>query len=184
MGTAEDLAKEKERNATLKATLDGLKAQQTTETTGPTAAAEKAAKKMEVINMQKTEEALKQKIEQKELAVQHLLQQMKEDKEDLKKINAEMDGVRNSGKAVWETVGFLTHPYHDPFHTGLSKRTPTGTRAPSRSPGPPHAPSALAGRVTSALCVQPLRVPTRAAARLNALPPLAQPTPLCVGARH
>ena len=46
--------------------------------------------------------------------------------EDQTKVVGEIDAIRNSGKAVWETVGWATHAYHDPFHTGLSKRTPTG----------------------------------------------------------
>lgn len=120
-----ELAKEKERNEVLRATLSTINSPVLpTAQTG--AAHSKAQKKIEMLAMQAKEEELKQKVERKELAVQHLLQQMKEDKEDLKKLSEEMDAVRNSGKAVWETVGFSTHPYHDPFHTGLSKRTPTG----------------------------------------------------------
>ncbi|KAL1524163.1 hypothetical protein AB1Y20_019072 [Prymnesium parvum] len=118
------LAKEKERNEMLKATLATLTSPKTASQSS--GAAQKAQKKMEMLAMQQKEGELKQKIEKKELAVQHLLEEMKEDKEDLKKVNEEMDAIRNAGKAVWETVGFSTHAYHDPFHTGLSKRTPTG----------------------------------------------------------
>ena len=31
-----------------------------------------------------------------------------------------------NSKPAWETTGYNTLPYRDPFHTGLSKRTPTG----------------------------------------------------------
>eukprot|EP00966_Prymnesium_polylepis_P113299 2620022-Prymnesium_polylepis.1 len=132
-----ELAKEMARNEALRAKLTELKPAAATSV--GSGAAVKAQKKMEVLGMQKNEEGLKQKIEKKELQVQHLLHQMKEDKEDLKKLNEEMDAVRNSGKAVWETVGFLTHPYHDPFHTGLSKRTPTGASRGRAVRTPRHA---------------------------------------------
>ena len=122
------LKAEQERNAALRATLANLNASSSSSAAPVGSSAQKAQQKVEIIGMQKDEEGLKQKIEQKELAVQHLMQQMKEDKEDLNKLSTEMDTMRNAGKAIWESVGFDTIPYHDPFHTGLSKRTPTGAR--------------------------------------------------------
>ena len=122
-----ELAYEKERNAMLKATLSGMMASEKAAAPSPVPASViNANKNLAVINLQEQEATLKHKIEQKELAVQHLLAAIKEDKEDQKKVVGEMDAIRNSGKAVWETVGWATHAYHDPFHTGLSKRTPTG----------------------------------------------------------
>ena len=48
--------------------------------------------------------------------------------QEMKQVQEEIDKERSSGKAVWETVGIQTVSYRDPFHTGLSKRTPTGAR--------------------------------------------------------
>ena len=69
---------------------------------------------------------LREKIEQQELAVKQINQTLKEDNQALKKLQGEIDKERSSGKSVWETVGISTIQYKDPFHTGLSKRTPTG----------------------------------------------------------
>lgn len=49
-----------------------------------------------------------------------------EDREDMRQIQHKIEDTRNVGKSSWELTGFNTIPYRDPFHTGLSKRTPTG----------------------------------------------------------
>ena len=78
--------------------------------------------------MQEKELSLKQKVEQQELTIKQVQQTVKENQQALKAVQAEIDKERSSGKSVWETVGISTVPYRDPFHTGLSKRTPTGAR--------------------------------------------------------
>jgi hypothetical protein len=71
---------------------------------------------------------LSQKIKRAELAKKQLDDEIKETTESLNKTNGDIDKERSSGKAVWEMVGIKTVAYRDPFHTGLSKRTPTGER--------------------------------------------------------
>ena len=121
------IAEETARNESLKAALASLKG-------GPTAgapagvpeSAAKAAVAMRIIALSEKELEMKQKIEQQELAVKQINQTLKEDNQALKKLQGEIDKERSSGKSVWETVGISTIQYKDPFHTGLSKRTPTG----------------------------------------------------------
>lgn len=86
----------------------------------------KAQSKLRVIELSKKELELKQSIEQMELTVRQTQAMIKEKQQDLKAIQADMDKERSSGMAVWETVGITTQSYRDPFHTGLSKRTPNG----------------------------------------------------------
>ena len=74
----------------------------------------------------------------------------------MKKVQEEIDVERSSGKAVWETVGIGTVPYRDPFHTGLSKRTPTGAT-------PPH-PSRARRKIAVARLVRLARLQPRAPA--------------------
>ena len=76
--------------------------------------------------MQEKELGLKQETEKEELMVKQLQATIKEKQNALKKVQTEIDKERSSGKSVWETVGISTVSYRDPFHTGLSKRTPTG----------------------------------------------------------
>ena len=121
------IAEEAARNESLKAALASLKG-------GPAAgapagvpeSAAKAAVAMRIIALSEKELEMKQKIEQQELAVKQINQTLKEDNQALKKLQGEIDKERSSGKSVWETVGISTIQYKDPFHTGLSKRTPTG----------------------------------------------------------
>jgi hypothetical protein len=80
--------------------------------------------------MQKSELELKQRVDQQELMKKQLEATIKEDQMALKAIQTDIDKERSSGKAVWETVGISTVSYRDPFHTGLSKRTPTGACMP------------------------------------------------------
>ena len=68
----------------------------------------------------------KQSIAMKELEIKHLQGEIKEATTQLKQVQGEIDEERNAGKAVWETVGISTVLYRDPYHTGVSKRTPTG----------------------------------------------------------
>ena len=117
------------RNAALKATISKLKAPADAMETGPTETQKKAATALKIIDMTEAELNLKQSIEQEELQVQQLQATIKEKNQALKKVQTDIDKERSSGKAVWETVGISTVSYRDPFHTGLSKRTPTGAHA-------------------------------------------------------
>ena len=57
---------------------------------------------------------------------QHLQQEIGELRNE-QRLNAQaMDGARNMGNDSWASVGPGTIPYRDPYHSGLSKRTPTG----------------------------------------------------------
>ena len=133
------LAAEMERNAALKATLAKLNAPAPTEVVEQTETQKKAASALRVIDMTESELKLKQAIEQGELQMKQLEQVLKEKKQDLKAVQTEIDKERSSGKAVWETVGISTVTYRDPFHTGLSKRTPTGARTLARGRPSNHA---------------------------------------------
>ena len=114
-------------NQSLKATLASLKAGAPTEDNAQVPeSAVKAATAMRIIALQEKEFELKQKVEQQELAHKQILQTIKEDKAALKKLTGEIEKEKSSGKDVWQTVGISTISYRDPFHTGLSKRTPTG----------------------------------------------------------
>mmetsp|Transcript_1983 Transcript_1983/g.3151 ORF Transcript_1983/g.3151 Transcript_1983/m.3151 type:complete len:132 (-) Transcript_1983:246-641(-) len=125
--SAAELAAEQERYARLKAELAALQGASMSEPVPDVPKSnEKAAAKLLVIQLSEKKTELEQKLERKELQVKHLNAQMKEDQEDLRSLNEKIDAARNSGLAVWETVGRSTHPYSDPFHTGLSKRTPNG----------------------------------------------------------
>eukprot|EP00322_Chrysochromulina_rotalis_P030206 CAMPEP_0115858206 /NCGR_PEP_ID=MMETSP0287-20121206/15978_1 /TAXON_ID=412157 /ORGANISM="Chrysochromulina rotalis, Strain UIO044" /LENGTH=129 /DNA_ID=CAMNT_0003312463 /DNA_START=20 /DNA_END=409 /DNA_ORIENTATION=+ len=86
----------------------------------------KAEAKLKMIEMEKKIFELQQVIDRKELQAKHLLEECKEMGMKKKDMQTEVDKLRNAGKAVWETVGRETITYKDPFHTGLSKRTPTG----------------------------------------------------------
>ena len=61
-----------------------------------------------------------------ELAIKQLQQELMEDREDMRQVQHKIEDARNIGKSSWEITGINTIPYRDPFHTGLSKRTPTG----------------------------------------------------------
>ena len=121
-----DLASETERNARLKAALASLSAPMSEAASTMTAAQIKAASQLKVVDLQEKQFALTQEVEKAELSIKHLQTKLKEDQESLKNVGHSIDQERNSGKAVWETVGIQTVTYRDPFHTGLSKRTPTG----------------------------------------------------------
>ena len=117
------------RNAALKATLQNLKTPGAVTEVGQTETQKKAATALKIIDMSETELNLKQAIDKEELMVKQLHATIKEKNDALKKVQTDIDKERSSGKAVWETVGISTVSYRDPFHTGLSKRTPTGARA-------------------------------------------------------
>lgn len=114
------------RNAALKATLSKLAMPKDEEAVVESEAQKKAKVAMRVIDLQETEIGLKQAVEHEELQVKQLQQTIKEKQTKLKTVQGDIDKERNAGKAVWETVGISTVSYRDPFHTGLSKRTPTG----------------------------------------------------------
>lgn len=118
-----DLAKLQAKNEALKATLKAL--------TAPPAApvaesTKKAESKLKIIALQEKTFAEQQEIERLELEAKQLLARAKEHSRKKKDIEKEIDVVRNADKPVWETVGMQTITYRDPFHTGVSKRTPTG----------------------------------------------------------
>ena len=117
------------RNDSLRATLTALKQPAVSGGAVKSESQKKAEQKLKIIEMQKKSFDLQQLIEQKEMQAKHLLSEAKELSMKKKDIDTEADQLRNAGKPVWETVGFQTVPYKDPFHTGLMKRTPTGARA-------------------------------------------------------
>eukprot|EP00967_Tisochrysis_lutea_P080494 scaffold110602_cov36-Tisochrysis_lutea.AAC.1 len=82
--------------------------------------------KLMAIELSKTELELKQNIQRNELAIKQLQEQIHADRESMKKVRKQMDALNRAGQPAWETTGYGTVPYRDPFHTGLSKRTPTG----------------------------------------------------------
>jgi len=82
---------------------------------------------LKAIELSKTELALKQSIDRNELIVKQLQEQTHSDQEEMKKVRKKMEAYSGrSGEPAWETTGIGTIPYRDPYHTGLSKRTPNG----------------------------------------------------------
>jgi hypothetical protein len=81
--------------------------------------------KLAAIELSKTELALKQNIARNELMIKQLQEQLHADGEDMKKVRKQMEAYNRAGQPAWETTGVGT-VHRDPFHTGLSKRTPTG----------------------------------------------------------
>ncbi len=151
------LQAEQERNAGLRATLESLGAPSPRDSGEQDKQAQsevKAKERLLLVKLSESELMLKQKIAKKELQVKQLLEEIKEDKEDLKSVRADIDAARSAGRAVWEEVGIKTVSYRDPFHTGLSKRTPTG------APPPPHRPppAPCAGTVKPLTPPPPVRV--------------------------
>ena len=114
------------RNEALKETLMRLQAPPVAEEFQTSAAQTKAASQLKIIDLQEKAMALNQKIAKAEMDKKHIDAINKEDNIALKKLQDDMEKERSAGKAVWETVGIQTVSYRDPFHTGLSKRTPTG----------------------------------------------------------
>ena len=125
------IAEEKAKNESLKATLAALKAPKGEAPTGPTEAQKKAALKLKIIEKEKQVFQLQQKIDKNNMEISHLQGETKSLSSKLQDVQSEIEHMRNAGKAVWETVGFQTIEYKDPYHTGLSKRTPTGERGPA-----------------------------------------------------
>jgi len=124
MSLEEELA----RNASLKATLARMKAPADEEVVVESEAQKKAKIALKIIDLQEGETDLIQKVKAAELKMKHLEAEVKEHKGALKTVQGEIEKERSSGKAVWETCGISTVTYRDPFHTGLSKRTPTGAQ--------------------------------------------------------
>jgi uncharacterized protein YdiU (UPF0061 family) len=124
--SAAQLDEELSRNSALKATLAKLKQPAGAEEVTETETQKKARVAFKIIDLQEKELGLKQETEKEELMVKQLQATIKEKQNALKKVQTEIDKERSSGKSVWETVGISTVSYRDPFHTGLSKRTPTG----------------------------------------------------------
>ena len=120
------LAQERAKNEALKATLSGLQAPASSTRESESEVQKKAKIKMKIISKQEEEHNLKQQIDRNELEMKHLAEKTKDLKTKMKDIQGEIDALRNSGAAVWESTGRGTITYIDPFHTGLSKRTPTG----------------------------------------------------------
>uniref|UniRef100_A0A7S4B8H3 Uncharacterized protein n=1 Tax=Chrysotila carterae TaxID=13221 RepID=A0A7S4B8H3_CHRCT len=82
--------------------------------------------KLLAIDLQKDELELKQSIERKLLQIKNLQQEVSEEREALRKVQKQMEDARNTNRVSWDQTGISTVEYRDPFHTGLSKRTPTG----------------------------------------------------------
>ena len=120
---ADDLAKLQAKNEALRATLMALKAPPAAPVPEST---KKAESKLKIIALQEKTFAEQQEIERLELEAKQLLARAKEHSRKKKDIEKEIDVVRNADKPVWETVGMQTITYRDPFHTGVSKRTPNG----------------------------------------------------------
>lgn len=127
----DSLRAEEDRNAALKATLASLGKPTVVAEVTQSESQKKAVSALKVIDLQEKEMGLMQKVQRAEKQIEHLRSEIKEDKTDLKLTQEDIDKERSSGKAVWEIVGIGTVPYRDPFHTGLSKRTPTGARRAS-----------------------------------------------------
>ena len=116
------------KNAALKATIASLKG---SDAGAPAAASEsevqkKAKIKMEMIANQEVIFRMQQTIDTLEMEAKHKMEEAKDLRAKMKTVEADVDALRNSGAAVWESTGISTITYRDPFHTGVSKRTPTG----------------------------------------------------------
>lgn len=135
--TSMSMDEEMARNAALRATLSKLKAPAEEAVVEMSAAQIKAVSALKVIDMQETEMGMLQKIKEKEMRIKHLQEEIKAEDGALKQCQGEIEKERSSGKAVWEMVGISTVSYRDPFHTGLSKRTPTGAPPAQNEPTAP-----------------------------------------------
>ena len=82
--------------------------------------------KLRAIELMKTELALKQSMEMKELQVKRLQEEIHAQQMEDRTVKAAIQEARNVGQAPWETTGFGTCSYSDRFPTGISKRTPGG----------------------------------------------------------
>ena len=81
--------------------------------------------KLRAIELMKTELALKQSMESKELMVKRLQEEIHAEQMEDRAIKAAIHEARTSASGL-ETTGYGTITYRDPFPTGLPKRTPTG----------------------------------------------------------
>lgn len=136
--------------------------------------------KLRAIELMKNELALKQTVEAKELQCKRLQEEIRAHKMDMRKVHEDIQEARNVGQAPWETTGFGTIDYRDPFPTGLSKRTPTGASrsrpratpavcsAPS-CPGDPPYDIALHLRLSARACVAACAAPCGAISTYVAL---------------
>ena len=87
---------------------------------------EAAEGKLRAIELMKGELALKQTMEQKELTVKRLQEEIRMHTLEMRTVGEAIQEARNVGQPPWETTGFNTIEYRDPYPTGLSKRTPNG----------------------------------------------------------
>ena len=174
---ADDLAKLQAKNEALRATLMALKAPPAAPVAEST---KKAESKLKIIALQEKTFAEQQEIERLELEAKQLLARAKEHSRKKKDIEKEIDVVRNADKPVWETVGMQTITYRDPFHTGVSKRTPTGACSsllsccaprvcgpPSVHPPPAYLPRCVTRISTQLLCRRLLHVIERSSTGLQ-----------------
>ena len=119
------------KNESLKAALKALQPESAESAAiSMTEAQRKAQVKLDIIEKEKKSFELGQAIEKLELQAQHLLAEAKNKKSQKKDLDRDIDETRNAGKPIWESTGRSTISYMDPYHTGLSKRTPTGTCRP------------------------------------------------------
>ena len=123
---AAELAALQAKNADLKAAYAALKKGESTATAVVPESQLKADSKLKIIGIQEKTFELKQELDTLEMQKAHIAQQIKEKQMKLKDREKEIDDIRNKDAAVWDKTGFDTIVYKDPFHTGLSKRTPTG----------------------------------------------------------
>jgi Skp family chaperone for outer membrane proteins len=119
----ERILEEKQRHEQLSATLKSLGGH-VSEPVKP--ASKELEGKLSKIELSKTALELKQNMDRNELTIKQLQEQLHADGEQMKKVRKQMETFNRSGQPAWETTGAGTVPYRDPFHTGLSKRTPTG----------------------------------------------------------
>ena len=126
MSLTAKIEEETMRSESLKATLAMLKKGEAVVEEEETPAQTKAKMAMKIIDLQEKQFKLEQSMAKKEMDKKHLDMMLKEEDNELKKVNELIEEERSKGKAVWETVGIKTIPYRDPFHTGLMKRMPTG----------------------------------------------------------
>ena len=117
------VAEELQKNEQLRAALQSMGGATSPQVARPSPELEG---KLKAIALSKEHLELKQRIERGELQIKQLQEQVESDRVQMKKVQKQMDEYSRAGDPVWEKTGFGTIAYTDPFHTGLSKRTPTG----------------------------------------------------------
>lgn len=174
----------KAKNEALKATLATLKQESAPPAPVASEAQKKADQKLKIIAIEKKCFEETQKIERLETEAKHIAEQLKSSRSRLKEFEKEVDVIRNSNAAVWETVGRQTITYLDPFHTGLSKRTPTGASTPAFRPLHTHPPRVSAEPTPRARSPFPASSLSRLQSCSSAHALLCPPTTQAATSRH